>query len=224
MKYFSGLSFAIHWMSTPRSLPPSSAGKGMILKIANAKEINPAKPRYNFRHHSLSKVSPSFTAQTGQVNLLSAIFIFFPLKERRLDQRLPNALKVSFVSAPISWSPASIALPRGNCISLILTVSLIAKLIHKRQSSSPQLQFLINILLPLCREIWISCPIASFKMVFIFIIFTGFLLIVLRISPDWIPITLARLPDKISSTLAGMADKLPLVNHCASRNEYVGIR
>jgi hypothetical protein len=149
VKYFSGLSFPIHWIKTPSSLPPSSAGKGMILNIANAKEINPAKPRYNFRPHSFNNVSPSFTAPTGPVNLLNAHLILVPLNDRRFHHKLHNALMVNFVSAPISCSPASIALPSGNLISLILTLFSISKLTHKIQSSSPQTQLPISIFLPL---------------------------------------------------------------------------
>ena len=119
----------------------------MILKIAKANEINPAKPRYNFRHHSLSNVSPSLTAPTGPVNLLKAVLIFHPLKDSKLAHKLPNALKVSFVSAQISCSPASRALPRGNLISLMLTLSHIAKLTHSIQSSSPQIQLPTKIFL-----------------------------------------------------------------------------
>lgn len=45
LKYFSGLSFAIRWMSTPSNLPPSNAGIGSILNIAKASDIIPANPR-----------------------------------------------------------------------------------------------------------------------------------------------------------------------------------
>lgn len=51
LKYFSGFSLAIHWMSTPSNLPPSNAGIGKTLKIARASDIIPANPKYSFRPH-----------------------------------------------------------------------------------------------------------------------------------------------------------------------------
>lgn len=45
LKYFSGLSLPIHWISTPNNLPPSNAGMGNTLNIASANEIIPANPR-----------------------------------------------------------------------------------------------------------------------------------------------------------------------------------
>lgn len=45
LKYFSGLSLPIHWINTPNNLPPSNAGMGKILNIANASEIMPANQR-----------------------------------------------------------------------------------------------------------------------------------------------------------------------------------
>ncbi len=121
----------------------------MILNIAKANEINPAKPRYSFRPHSLSNVSPSFTAPTGPVSLLNAPLIFVPLKESRFHHKLHNALIVSFVSAPISCNHASIALPRGNLIGFILKLSDIEKRSPRRQSSSQHVQLPINMFLPL---------------------------------------------------------------------------
>jgi hypothetical protein len=80
-----------------------------MLKIANANEINPAKPRYNFRHHSFKRVAPIFTAPTGPVNLFNAEPIFPLLKERRFLPSDPSAPRVSLVSAHISCSHARIA-------------------------------------------------------------------------------------------------------------------
>ena len=45
VKYFSGLSLAIRWIITPSNLPPSNAGIGKTLNIANASDIIPANPR-----------------------------------------------------------------------------------------------------------------------------------------------------------------------------------
>lgn len=45
LKYFSGFSLHIHWMITPSNLPPSNAGIGKTLNIANASDIIPANAR-----------------------------------------------------------------------------------------------------------------------------------------------------------------------------------
>jgi hypothetical protein len=52
VKYFSGLSLPIHWISTPSNLPPSNAGMGSTLKMAKASDIIAAKMMKNVRHHS----------------------------------------------------------------------------------------------------------------------------------------------------------------------------
>jgi hypothetical protein len=45
MKYFSGFIFPNFCIKTPIILPQSNAGIGKILKIARAREINPANAR-----------------------------------------------------------------------------------------------------------------------------------------------------------------------------------
>jgi hypothetical protein len=75
-----------------------------------------------------------------------------PLKERKFFPSVPNASKVKIVSALISWSPASIALPKGNLISLMVRSHVLIKLIPNMQSSSPQVPDFCSFCFPL----WIS--------------------------------------------------------------------
>ena len=119
VKYFSGLSLPIHWMITPRNLPPSNAGNGKILKIANAKEIMPANAKNNLNHHSFKSVCQIFTAPTGPVSLLSTFFIFVPSKEMRFLPSVPSVTNVRSASARISLSPIHNDFHNGNLISWI---------------------------------------------------------------------------------------------------------
>jgi hypothetical protein len=119
VKYFSGLSLAIHWISTPSNLPPSSAGIGKTLNIANASEIMPANPKYNFRHHSSYNFSQNLIAHAGHVNLLSDVVILSLLSEIRSFHKVPSAENVSIVCVLISFVLIRIAVSNGNFIGLM---------------------------------------------------------------------------------------------------------
>lgn len=99
LKYFSGLSFPIHWISTPSNLPPSSAGIGKTLKIAKASEIIPANPKNNFRPPVLNNDSPTLITPAGPVSLLTDVLILCPSKDKRSLPKVPSVLKVRITSA-----------------------------------------------------------------------------------------------------------------------------
>lgn len=138
LKYFSGLSLAIHWMSTPSNLPPSNAGIGSTLNIANAREIIPANPRYSFRPPMLNSVSQNFMAPAGPVSLLSDVFILVPFIDIKSLPNVPNAEKVSAVWAFISFAPIHMALNSGN---LMLSVDKFPSLDCANATHNIQLSF-----------------------------------------------------------------------------------
>lgn len=121
VKYFSGFSLPIHWINTPSSLPPSNAGIGRTLNIANANDIMPAKARYNFRPPACSNASPNLMAPAGQVSLLREPFILSLLSESRSLPKLPKAENVSTNCAFTSLTPTRIAVKNGNLIGLRLS-------------------------------------------------------------------------------------------------------
>ncbi|MEI8009251.1 MAG: hypothetical protein WCI00_07985 [bacterium] len=89
------------------------------------------------------------TIPTGPVSLFTDQLILVLLKENRFDPKVPSVLSVSLLSAPISWSPASIALPRGNFISLTCRSPAFRKVIPSMQSSLPQVAIQFKIFLSL---------------------------------------------------------------------------
>jgi hypothetical protein len=75
LKYFSFENLNTFWIITHNALPPSNAGMGSILNIANANEIIPANAIYNTRHHDSNNFSPNLTTHTGPVSQFKDHFI-----------------------------------------------------------------------------------------------------------------------------------------------------
>ena len=101
-KYFSAFILDIRCINTPRILPPSSAGIGRILNIANHIDIIAAKARSAFRPALWRMSSAILTAQTGPEREDTHSCTFSLSKENNLDPRFPNHWKVSENCAPIS--------------------------------------------------------------------------------------------------------------------------
>ena len=99
---------------TAQNLPPSTAGIGRMLKIANARESIPPKPRKISGPKASKSFSPNFTAPTGQVSWLRADFVSFALNEKSFEPIRQREVIVRSRSAFISLNPASIALPSQN--------------------------------------------------------------------------------------------------------------
>lgn len=149
MKYFSFGSLKMDWIRTPRILPPSNAGIGRRLKIPKAREMSAAKAKNCSPLPVSIRVSPNFTAPTGQENLLKVSLIFLPLKEKRLFPSLPSALMVLSVCTRISFAATSIAVPRPNLMSFTsMPLYWLAMSTPRRQSLSGQviIAFLVSLL------------------------------------------------------------------------------
>lgn len=111
---FSSLMRKSFCKITAQNLPPSTAGIGRILKIANARESIPPKPRKISGPKASKSFSPNFTAPTGQVSWLRADFVSFALNEKSFEPIRQREVIVRSRSAFISLNPASIALPSQN--------------------------------------------------------------------------------------------------------------
>ena len=96
-------------MITHNALPPSNAGIGRILNIANANDIIPMNAMYNTRHHDDNKFSPNLTTQTGPVNQFKDHFILDQSNEIKLDHSFHKAENVNFICTQISLSHIHIA-------------------------------------------------------------------------------------------------------------------
>ena len=94
-KYFSAFILDIRCINTPRILPPSRAGIGRMLNIANPIEIIAAKAKSAFRPALWRMSSAILTAQTGPEREDTPSCTFSLSKENNLDPRFPNHWKVS---------------------------------------------------------------------------------------------------------------------------------
>ncbi|MEI6774184.1 MAG: hypothetical protein WCL18_05305 [bacterium] len=143
------MSLPIPWINTPNNLPPSNAGMGSTLNNASAKEMIPISQTRGLRLFSSRSFCTTLTIPTGPVSLLTDQLILFLLNESKFPPKVPSILNVRLLSAFISWSPASIALPNGNLMSLICKSPAFRKVIPSIQSSSPQVAVQFIIFLPL---------------------------------------------------------------------------
>ena len=149
VKYFSGLSFPIPWIRTPNNLPPSNAGIGSTLKSASAREIIPNSQTSGLRFFPSRSVCTTLTIPTGHVSLFTDQLILLLLKDSKFPPRVPSIWNVRLLSAHISWSPANIAFPNGNLMSLTSKSPAFAKVIHSIQSSLPHLFVHCKVFFPL---------------------------------------------------------------------------
>lgn len=224
LKYFSGLSLPIHWINTPNNLHPSNAGIGSMLNNARAKEMIPISQMRGLRFFSSHRVCTNLTIPTGPVSLFTDQLILLLSKESKFPPKVPSILNVKLLSAPISWSPASIALPNGNFISLICRSPAFKKVIPSIQSSSPHLAVQFIIFLSLWYLSVIDCPINFLSNVLTLSIETFCSLMDSMISHDCKCMFPAILPDITSFICTGISSTLPLVNPCDCRKESVGMR
>lgn len=104
------------WITTPKILPPSSAGIGRMLKIARDKDIIHIKAKKDNRHHCSSNVCQNLTAPTGQETWFNEDHNFLLLNEIIPFHIRPKAVSDNTDWACISCTDAIIAFHSPNLI------------------------------------------------------------------------------------------------------------
>ena len=97
-------------MVTHNALPPSSAGIGNILNIANANDIIPANAIYNIRHHDANSFCPNLITHTGPVSQFKDHFILDQFNDTNLYHNFHKAENVNHICAQISLTHIHAAL------------------------------------------------------------------------------------------------------------------
>ncbi len=135
-KYFSAFNQDTFCIITHNALPPSNAGIGSILNIANANDIIPAKAIYNTRPHEANNFSQNLITHTGHVNQFKDPFISDPLNDTKLAHNFHRAENVKSICAQISLSHIQADICIGYLISWIDKLPEVMKAIHNIQLSS----------------------------------------------------------------------------------------